>query len=217
MIRSTCERFHELAPELALGILPGAERATAIAHAQHCAACRDHLIPLAVLGDDLLGLVPSLEPSTGFETRVLNRVRPAAAPRRRTGVLTAAAVSIAVVAGFGGSAVEAALQHDHAARATVQDLRTGTFTVGGHQMGQIFLYTGKPAWVYMTVETNHPTNEITCRVVRTDGTVVDIGKFPVGDGYGHWGAPLGIDPASAAEAQLVASDGAILATSRLRA
>lgn len=217
MISPSCQRFHELAPELALGILPGAERATAIAHAQHCAACRDHFMPLAVIGDDLLGLVPAHEPSSGFETRVLNRVRPTAPPRRRTGVLTAAAVGIAVVAGFGGSAVEAAVQHDHAARATVQQLRTGTFTVGDHQMGQIFLYTGRPAWVYMSVKTNHPTDEITCRVVRTDGTVVDIGKFPVGGGYGHWGAPLGIDPASAAEAQLVATDGTVLATSRLGA
>lgn len=219
MIELPCERFHELAPELALGILPGAERAAAIAHVEACAACRDQLTPLAVIGDDLLDLVPCHEPSSGFETRVLNRMRPGPAPRRhRTGLLVAAMVGIAVVAGFGGSAIESAAQHDTAAQAPAEELRTGTFaTAAGRQMGQIVLYTGDPAWVFMTAETDHPTDKIICQVLRTDGSVVRLGEFSVGDGHGHWGTPLGLDPATVSEVRLIATDGTLLATSRPQA
>jgi hypothetical protein len=211
----TCGQFRELAPELALEVLPGAERAAAIAHLERCAACRDHLSRLAAIGDGLLGLVPGHEPSSGFETRVLGRLchRP---PARRRGLLAAAAVVIAVGAGVGGSAIGAAAAHP-AVSAVAQPLRTGIFTIHGHEAGQIFLYTGSPAWVYMAVDTDHPTDTITCQVRRTDGSLVTIGEFPIWHGYGYWGAPLVLDPSSVTEARLVASDGTILASSRLHA
>lgn len=214
----TCEQFRELAPELALDVLPGAERATAIAHFEGCAACRDHLPPLTAVGDGLLGLVPGHEPSGGFETRVLNHLRPTThARRRRGGLLVAAAVAIVAVAGLGGSVVGAVTNPNVPVAAAAQPFRTGTFTLRGHKTGQIFLYTGAPAWVYMATYTDHPTDKIICQVRRTDGSFVTIGEFPVGNGYGYWGAPLNLNPAAITEARLVAADGTVLATSNLHA
>lgn len=217
MTMLACGQFREFAPELALGILPGAERAAAITHLEGCAACRAHLTPMAVLGDDLLSLVPGQEPPSGFETRVLHRLRPRRSARpRRIGLLVTAALVIAAVAGLGGSTVDAVGRHDPA-RAVAQPLRTGTFALHGHDAGQIFLYTGDPAWVYMAVNTDHPTEKIICQLRRTDGSLVTLGEFPAWNGYGYWGTPLRLDPTSVTEARLLAADGAVLATSRLHA
>lgn len=213
MTALSCEQFHEVAPELALEVLPGAERAAAITHLEHCAACRDRLAPLAAIGDGLLGLVPGHEPSSGFETRVLSRLRPDR-PTRRRGPLIAVAVVVAVGAGITGSVV-GAYAYPHAAP-VAQPLRTGTFTIDGHDAGQIFLYNGSPAWVYMEVDTDHPNDKIVCQLRGTDGHLASIGDFPVWRGHGYWGAPLDMEPGKVTEARLVASDGTVLATSILR-
>jgi anti-sigma-K factor RskA len=71
----TCAEFGELAPELALGILSGNERATALGHLAACAACRDQLDDLARVADNLLLLGPTREPPIGFESRVVARLQ----------------------------------------------------------------------------------------------------------------------------------------------
>jgi anti-sigma-K factor RskA len=71
----TCAEFGELAPELALGILSGNERAIALGHLAACAACRDQLDDLARVADNLLLLGPTREPPIGFESRVVARLQ----------------------------------------------------------------------------------------------------------------------------------------------
>ncbi|MFK4145638.1 hypothetical protein [Streptomyces sp. NPDC004065] len=66
----TCEKLRELGAELALGVLPGRERAGAVAHLEQCADCREHVEQLTQTGDRLIGLLPCSEPPVGFETRV---------------------------------------------------------------------------------------------------------------------------------------------------
>lgn len=69
-----CTRLHELAPELALGVLTGEERAEARKHLATCADCREYVLELTSVGDGLLALVPGAEPPVGFEDRVLSRM-----------------------------------------------------------------------------------------------------------------------------------------------
>ncbi|MFJ8360331.1 zf-HC2 domain-containing protein [Streptomyces sp. NPDC093984] len=66
----TCEQLREIGPELALGVLPGRERAGAVAHLDQCADCREYVAQLTLVGDRLIGLLPCGEPPVGFETRV---------------------------------------------------------------------------------------------------------------------------------------------------
>ncbi|MFF3911772.1 anti-sigma factor family protein [Streptomyces sp. NPDC001848] len=66
----TCEKLREIGPELALGVLPGRERAGAVAHLDGCADCREYVAQLTLVGDRLIGLLPCGEPPVGFETRV---------------------------------------------------------------------------------------------------------------------------------------------------
>jgi hypothetical protein len=69
-----CTRLHELAPELALGVLTGEERAEARKHLVTCPDCREYVLELTSVGDGLLALVPGAEPPVGFEDRVLSRM-----------------------------------------------------------------------------------------------------------------------------------------------
>ena len=70
----SCDEFAEVAAELALGVLTGRERAPALAHLDGCESCREQVRELSMAGDELLALLPSQEPSAGFESRVLERL-----------------------------------------------------------------------------------------------------------------------------------------------
>jgi hypothetical protein len=69
-----CARLHELADELALGVLTGEERVEARTHLANCPDCREYVLELTAVGDGLLALVPGAEPPVGFEDRVLSRL-----------------------------------------------------------------------------------------------------------------------------------------------
>jgi hypothetical protein len=78
-----CAEFADAAAELALGVLTGRERARALAHLDRCEECRENVRQLTVTGEELVGLLPAIEPPAGFETRVMERLGlgiPAPAP-----------------------------------------------------------------------------------------------------------------------------------------
>ena len=60
-----CETCRDLAPELALGLLGGDERAAVLAHLQDCERCRDEVAALTVLHERMRLLVPPVEPPAG--------------------------------------------------------------------------------------------------------------------------------------------------------
>ncbi|MGH3264984.1 MAG: zf-HC2 domain-containing protein, partial [Trebonia sp.] len=69
-----CAELADMVTELALGVLTGRERATAVAHLDECETCREDVRQLMATGDQLLALLPPAEPPAGFETRVLGRL-----------------------------------------------------------------------------------------------------------------------------------------------
>jgi VIT1/CCC1 family predicted Fe2+/Mn2+ transporter len=70
-----CVGFAAVRAELALGALTGRERAEALAHLEHCLACREKVRRLITRGEKLLELLPAAEPPPGFERRVLKQLR----------------------------------------------------------------------------------------------------------------------------------------------
>src|SRR5215218_11015185 len=91
----SCPEVRELAPELALGIVGGPERAEALQHASECGPCRVLVGELAEAADALPLLAAEAEPPAGFEERVLSALK---APRRRTRRRVAAGVAVAAAA-----------------------------------------------------------------------------------------------------------------------
>ena len=80
----SCAEVRELAPELALGILSGAERAEVLLHVNGCSRCQAYVAELTEAADVLPQLAPEAEPPTGFEARVLHRLGDARAPHPST-------------------------------------------------------------------------------------------------------------------------------------
>src|SRR5437588_13078308 len=77
----SCAELRELAPELALGPLPGDQRAAAIAHLAHCGECQLRVEELSDAADSLLLACPEADPPRGFARRVVAGLGPV--PRRR--------------------------------------------------------------------------------------------------------------------------------------
>lgn len=104
----TCADVRDLACELALDVLDGGERAAVLTHLETCAACRADVASLTRAADELLLLVPEVEPRPGFEDRVLARLDAAAAApvvppprparRRPRRLLLAAAAALVLLA-----------------------------------------------------------------------------------------------------------------------
>ena len=69
MITLTCSELADVAPELALGTLPGRQRAAALAHLDRCADCRLTVEELSDAADTLLLMAPEVAPSAGFARR----------------------------------------------------------------------------------------------------------------------------------------------------
>src|SRR6266540_1491833 len=222
-----CAQVREVGAELALGILPGEERAAAVAHIDRCPECREYVEQLTLVGDSLLDLLPASEPPPGFETRVTSaldltsqrRGRPPQGPRQwgRRLRLAAAAAVIALVAGLGGWAVGAATNQATPAPApshAAQPLLRATLVADRHKVGTVYAYPGSPGWVYMSVDLDHTVRGVTCELVRRDGGTVRVGWFALEDGYGYWGAPADVERGTLTGVRLVAHDGSILATAR---
>lgn len=69
-----CSQLRDMAPDVALSLLTGEERAVALAHLEGCAACRAEVASLAGVADELLLTGPEATPPEGFDRRVLARL-----------------------------------------------------------------------------------------------------------------------------------------------
>jgi hypothetical protein len=231
----SCAEFGDVAAELALGVLTGRERAEALAHLDHCEACREHVRQLTTTGEELLSLLPSSEPPPGFETRVMDRLglaqtspvevsdirekRQAKAGTKRPfgkinsgtrRILAAAAAVVAVaLAALGGWGL-------HGAPTTASPkpaLSSATLlTADRENVGEIFVYNGDPRWMYMSVDMESGNETVICQLISSDGRVTTVGSFRVSNGYGSWGSPAWVGDGTPVGARLVATDGTVLAS-----
>ncbi|MGW7386794.1 anti-sigma factor family protein [Streptomyces sp. NPDC054794] len=239
----TCEKLREIGAELALGVLPGRERAGALAHLDGCADCREYIEQLTLVGDGLIGLLPGSEPPVGFEARVaqaLTRQAPAHEGRgharasaarkgsfRRARLRFASVAAACVVAiGFGGWAAGTAVEHVLAgpsrSSAVNAEMLSGDLTAtaaGGKPVGEVYAHTDPEGWVFMTVnlaQAGSPYNgKINCVLEHKDGSTVRVGTFTLRSGSGSWGAPTSVDPSAVSGARVTTPDGTVLATGPL--
>jgi anti-sigma-K factor RskA len=237
-----CAEFADAAAELALGVLTGRERARALAHLDRCEACRENVRQLTVTGEELVGLLPAIEPPAGFETRVMERLglgTPAPvrqlSPARRVGrklagwigggtgragvsyprrMLSAAAVAAAViVAGLGGWGLHAATSSPAAS-----PLSSAALLTASHQSaGEVYFYDSGHRWMYMSVDLGSGNGTVICQVEGPDGHLTAVGSFQLSGGYGYWGSPDPVTSGPLTGARLVTTTGTVLATATFAA
>jgi len=213
---SACARVRPLAPELALGILDGAERAEALEHIQHCPSCLALVEEFSQVSDSLLLLAPSAEPPRSLATGVLSRMGASPPGPRRRRLLAAAAGLVAALAAGAGAWLGAS-PGPRAAPAASPAPSTRSAALlgpGGRPVGMVLAHPGRPGWVYMTVDDPPASEWVTCYLQTASGRRVRLGSFDVYEGRGSWGAPAPVPAASLRGAVLVGPGDHQLATAR---
>ncbi len=194
--RMTCEEVRELAPEVALEIISGDERARVIAHASTCPRCRALLEDLSDVSDSLLLLAPDKEPPAGFESRVLARIKEPIV--RRLNLWAAAAVL--AVAGATGAAVwwgtaEQRELGEHYAHA-LEEANGDYFGVkplrsqDGSKSGNVFAYQGSPSWLFVVFTDSIEAGTYRVQLRTRSNKVVSLGTFQASGGSSTWGREL---------------------------
>ena len=210
-----CPTVEALAPEIALGIVSGSERASALAHIGDCAACRRLVDELSTVADPLLLLAPEAEPSIGFESRVLaatadpDRARPATLRRRRPRfaiVRAVAAAAVVLTAAASGLAVGRLIERDHDAVRTAVAV-----TAGGKSTCRAFAYGEKQAWVFVSLQaprewTADYTVEIT---TEGGGRAATVGHLRLQGGEGSLGTVVDVAASRLRAVRVLDASGAL--------
>ena len=203
MREPTCDEVRELAPELALGIAAGEERARALAHIANCAECRALVDELTRTTDSLLQLAPQKEPPIGFEARAVRRVR-GQRPRHRLRVATAVASIVLVSVGLTALVMDAATRRDRdladrylallEGRSSGELFATPLLTADGARAGQVFAYEGSANWIFVVVSARSGTGvRDVVLTPRTPAASSTPGRLRLVDGRGSWGSTTGLD------------------------
>jgi putative zinc finger protein len=226
-----CDAYSDNLAELALGILTGRERAATLAHVDSCPRCADELEQLSHAADAVVSVAPEIEPPMGFEVRLFGQMGVEETPgpprshrrlsppgwvaRSPRWVLAAAAAVVALALGLsigwstGGGGGKAA---DGPAGAEVA---AANLTAHGRTVGSVNTYGGSKPWMIVTLADSATQGKVTCEVVTGDGVTHKVGTFTAKDGYGAWGAPLRVAPQAVRKAEVVSSDGKVIAIAAL--
>jgi hypothetical protein len=204
-----CEDTRRVAAELALGIADGADRARALEHISACAECRRELDELSAIADELLTLAPAHEPSPGFESRVLARLRPDRRRRRRPlRVLVPAAAAAALAAGLVVGATRDDVRLADHYRATLAEAHGRSFEAarlrapGGAPAGVAYAYQGVPSWIFVYVDAAHRRG-YDVELAMVSGARVPLPALRIDPETGSAGAALAIAVHDVAAIRLV--------------
>ena len=237
----TCADFDSCAAEFALGVLPALQRSQALSHLERCPGCRASLSELAGVGDALVEVPLGVEPPLGFQRRDLKSLcapargalrgldsstrKPSNAHRPRWATAAAALTLVIGVGaiGAGGWALGRSESHPGTVTPTVAPrpvatgrLLSAKLVAGDQAAGQVFLYSGRPRWMYMTVAVGKTSQWVSCQLTRPGGSTVTVGSFWLSAGRGGWASQIPANIRAVSGARIVGSDGRILAAAQLR-
>lgn len=217
-----CAPNVELLPELALGILAGAERAEVLAHLDRCASCRDESAAWAATADALPLLLAEAEPPAGFESRTLQRLESerALVPRqpliRR--VLAIAAIAAAVMIATLGAVriVDAAGSGSPPSRQAAGTEMTSAPMIGkgGHVAGRAFMTVGAERYMFLDVDYGADTGRYRIEMLDQANRVTGLGSVRIAEGHGAWAGELPADSKAPAKVRVVDLDGKVLCSAR---
>jgi archaellum component FlaF (FlaF/FlaG flagellin family) len=212
-----CAEVRELAPELALGIVGGPERAEALQHASECGPCRALVGDLAEAADALPLLAAEAEPPAGFEERVLSALKaPRRRNRRRSAALVAVAAAAATIVSIVSVRVVESVQETNRIATAASDVRSAHMNgANGVEVGNVFVANGTPSSVVVNVNYWVPPGNygIEFRTGSTDKRLGDVSIHD--DGRGSWGGVAALPGGAAGSIVLVGADGAVVCEARL--
>jgi hypothetical protein len=187
----TCAEVREFAPELALGILGGAERAEVVLHVNECVRCQAAVVELTEAADVIPQLAPEAEPPLGFEDRVLRRL---GADRRRsrrrwTASIAAAAAAAAI---FSITVVRVVESGDSPSTRVAAPATRATAPVAVAMESSTFhvpagwAYVSGAHGVAVTVSYGVASGGYAVQVKSPDGSAENLGTMTIQDNHGSW-------------------------------
>ena len=194
----TCAEVRDLSPELALGVLGGAERAEVVLHVNGCARCQAYVAELTEAADAIPLLVPEHEPPAGFEERVMHRLGEGRRRSRRRWV-TSIAAAAAVAAIFSITIVRVVESNDTSNVASGPPASSSP----GYLKPVAVAMKGGPAdtpagWAYVVnrhgiavsisyrVSSGVPSGNYGIQVTPRNGTATTIGAMTLDTTSGSW-------------------------------
>ncbi len=205
MTQFDCAWTLDLAPELALGVLRGPERAETLEHLSTCAPCRTTVAGYTEVVDAITLVAPEVEPPDDFERRALGSIageqtRPwwrRRDGRRRAVVVLMAAAAVAILSIATVQIVNAARDpnRDVVATGRTPTVRSVALTSGaGVKLGQVYATIGTPAVVFLALDSDLPNGTYAVEIVPASGAPESVGTLPVVDGRGSfaWPVPQGV-------------------------
>lgn len=195
----SCPDVELLAAEVALGTVSATERAAALAHLRQCQSCQRLVDELSTVADGLLLLAPEVEPSIGFESRVLAATGAPERPEnaRRSGtprpwLRVAVAAVAALILGSTSVLVGLALSGDEGSG---DPIRTAfAVNASGLATCRVFAFGEEQAWVFVHLETPRDwTADYTVQVTSGDeGHVQNLGDLRLQAGVATLGATVDV-------------------------
>jgi Putative zinc-finger len=204
-----CDEVRDLAPEIALGIADGEERAEALRHLSTCAECRRAVERFTDVSDELLMTAPVQEPPAGFESRVVEAMGLQAHPPRRRlrrwltprwlaprlgpALATAAVTAAALIAVYSDDHRTAERYRDTLAQADGRYFQAEPLTdENGARGGVAFGYEGAPSWLLVTVDGSHRFAVTRAELVTRDGRTIPLRSLEL-DPDGSWGGAIPVN------------------------
>lgn len=213
----SCATVRERAPELALGILSGAERAEVLLHVNGCARCQAFVDEHSEIADLLPYLAPEVEPPAGFERHVLAALR---GDRRRNARRWVAAVAATAAAAVVVSV--AAVRVIDAGRDTGSEaapvVRSVSMTGGdGHTVGRVTVSGRSTAAVVVNVDYALADGTYALELRRAAGAAQRIGDLSVTGGRGEWRGTAALSPHRKLTLAMLDATGAVVCEATLPA
>jgi hypothetical protein len=209
-----CDEVRDLAPEIALGIADGEERAEALRHLSTCAECRRAVEQFTDVADELLVAAPVQEPPAGFESRVVEAMGLQAHPPRRRlprrrlprwltprwlaprlgpALATAAVTAVALIAVYSDDHQTAERYRDTLAQADGRYFQAEPLRdENGARGGVAFGYEGAPSWLLVTVDRKHRDAVASAELVTRDGRTIPLRSLEL-DRDGSWGGAIPVN------------------------
>lgn len=228
---SGCADLADTRVELALGLLSGTDRASAVSHLATCRTCREEVDDLSRVVDQLSLLAPHAEPPSGFETRVLAAVADGRVGRGRVGrgrrppyafragrpiggraaaVVAVGLIALGLILGF---AADRTGDHPPADEANVvPPVRTAlAVSPTGRTTCRVVVTGTSPATVLVSLDASPgASGAYAVAMLQVGGPTIDLGTLQMTDGHGVLARSVPVDAARLTTMLMYGEDGKLL-------
>lgn len=214
----SCEQIRDIAPEMALNITSGDDRAGVIAHISSCSKCRALVEDLSKTADAILLLGPEHEPPGGFESKVLAQFNAVRRSRRFVWLGAAAAVILAAALAAGSVLWVTADEREVAAhyQAALEEANGEYFGVkplhadDGTKVGNVFNYGGHTSWLFVVFD-DAEAGSYRVQLVTEGGERTDLGDVSISSSTETWGTDITVELRDVAALRFVTETGDTMA------